>query len=169
MPLRPIVAAALLTAVAWPSAALAQDAPLRVAVVDVQRLLTDSEPGRQRSATIEALRVQLQSEGERLQAEAAALRQRIEEAGGVDPALQQQLDQKAAELTAFSERATRDLSQRSQAALAELDQIVMPAIQAIGDEGGYTLVFRKFDSGLVYVAPHVDITDQVIARVNATP
>ncbi len=169
MPSRPTLVALALLAVTslLPGVALAQDTATRVAVVDVERIVTESEPGRQRSATLESLQDQLQSEGERLQGEAAALRQRIEESDGADPGLQQQLDEKMAEINEFSQRATRDLSERSQTVLQELEQIVMPVIEAIGEEGGYTVVFRKFESGILYVVPQVDITDQVIARVNA--
>ena len=38
----------------------------------------------------------------------------------------------------------------------------------IGAERGYTLIFNKFQSGLVYADDAVDITDDVIQRFNTT-
>lgn len=174
MPIRlPLVLAAALAAAPWSSTALAQEAPLRIAVVDVQRVLTESEAGRQRTAQIETLREQLQQEGERLQREAVDLRTRITDLEASQneaeaAPLRQELEQKTAELTRFSQDASRDLQQRSETVLQELEGIIMPVIEAIGAEGGYALVFRKFESGLVFAAPGVEITDQVIARIDAS-
>ncbi len=44
----------------------------------------------------------------------------------------------------------------------------MPVIDDIGKERGLTLIFDKFQSGLVYAADEVDITDDVIQRFNTT-
>lgn len=166
--------ALLLVALPGSSAALAQTAPIKVGVVDVQRVLTESAPGRQRTASIESLQQQLQSQGEALRGEIQQLRTRIadrEGAGAADAELgpmRQELEQKTAELRQFGDDANRQLSKRSNDVLREFEGIVMPILEAIGAEGGYTLLFRKYDSGFVYVAPSVDITDQVIARVNAS-
>ncbi len=35
----------------------------------------------------------------------------------------------------------------------------MPVINQVGKEQGYTLIFRKFESGLIYADEAVDITD----------
>lgn len=42
-----------------------------------------------------------------------------------------------------------------------------PIIEAAGAEGGYTLIFNKFQSGLVFAAEQVDITDEIIRRFDA--
>jgi outer membrane protein len=39
-------------------------------------------------------------------------------------------------------------------------------IDAVGQERGLTLIFNKFQSGLVYADEAVDITDDVIRRFN---
>lgn len=168
----PVVVALSLAATPL-TTALAQEAPLRVAVVDVQRVLTDTEAGRQRMAGMESLQKELQDQGERLQREIVDLRTRITDLEGSQgdaseiARLREESERKTTELREFGERATRDLRQRQETVLREIEQIVMPVIEAIGQEGRYTLVFRKFESGFVYVAPEVDITDQVIARVDA--
>ena len=45
----------------------------------------------------------------------------------------------------------------------------MPIIDQIGKEQGLTLIFNKFQSGLVYADDTVDITDEVIRRFNTAP
>lgn len=154
------------------SPAVAQDTPLAVAVVDVQRVLTESQPGRQRTASLETEQQRLQAQGERLQQEARQIQSRIAELEGSQAeaelaSLRQELQQKTTELNQFAEQARRDLGQRQETVLREIEQIVMPVIQAIGDERRLTLIFRKFDSGLIYTVPSVDITDDVIARIDA--
>jgi Skp family chaperone for outer membrane proteins len=43
----------------------------------------------------------------------------------------------------------------------------MPVINQAGKELGYTLIFRKFESGLIYADEAVDITDSIIKRLDA--
>ena len=43
----------------------------------------------------------------------------------------------------------------------------MPIIAQIGKEKGYVLIFRKFESGLIYAADEVDITSEIIKRIDA--
>ena len=44
----------------------------------------------------------------------------------------------------------------------------MPVIETVGQERGLTLIFNKFQSGLVFADQGVDITDEVIRRFNTT-
>ena len=44
---------------------------------------------------------------------------------------------------------------------------MFPVINQVGKEGGYTLIFRKFESGLIYADEAIDITDEVIQRLDA--
>ena len=41
---------------------------------------------------------------------------------------------------------------RQRTALQEIGQIVVPVIEAIGREDGYTLISMKYESGYVFVA-----------------
>ena len=40
-------------------------------------------------------------------------------------------------------------------------------IDVMGEEEGFTLIFNAIQSGLVYLDPTLDITDEIIQRVNA--
>ena len=54
----------------------------------------------------------------------------------------------------------RELNKAQRAGFGEIDQRVMPVINQVGKEGGYTLIFHKFESGLVYADEAVDITER---------
>lgn len=43
----------------------------------------------------------------------------------------------------------------------------MPIIEQAGQEFGYTLIFNKFQSGLVYADEAADITPLIIQRFDA--
>ena len=42
----------------------------------------------------------------------------------------------------------------------------MPIVQQIGQEGGNAMIFRKFDSGLIFASDDVEITSEVIRRLD---
>ncbi len=43
----------------------------------------------------------------------------------------------------------------------------MPVINQAGKDLGYTLIFRKFESGLIYADEAIDITTIIIQRLDA--
>ena len=45
--------------------------------------------------------------------------------------------------------------------------MIAQVIDRMGEEEGYTLIFNASQSGLVYIATTLDITDEIIRRVNA--
>ena len=51
--------------------------------------------------------------------------------------------------------------------LGQIDQRVMPVINQAGKDLGYTLIFRKFESGLIYADEAIDITSVIIQRLDA--
>jgi len=67
----------------------------------------------------------------------------------------------------FQDDAQRDVQEAQQKELAELEKRVLPVINQVGKEKGYTLIFNKFAPGmLVYADESVDITDEVLRRFN---
>ena len=63
--------------------------------------------------------------------------------------------------------AERDVQKRRQDEIEKIETAVFPIINGLGKEGGYTLIFNKFQSGLVYADDAVDITNEVIKRLDA--
>ena len=50
--------------------------------------------------------------------------------------------------------------------LGQIDERVMPVINQVGKELGYTMIFRKFESGLIYADDAIDITGVIIQRLD---
>lgn len=151
---------------------LAQDAPLKIAVVDVERVLTETQAGSERLAALDSFAGRERARLERMQEELNRLRERV--AAAEDSLaerelgrLRQELERKNIVFNQAAEDVRREIQQRRQTVFEEMEGIVTPVIEAIGDEGKYTLIFRNLESGLIYVARHVDVTDEVIARINA--
>jgi len=156
-----------LTALALPAAAQAT-----VAVIDVQRVVTDSDPGKESLQRLMTLQNEKIEEGRNLQTELTALReqfnkqrltlseQKLEEMTG-------QIEDKTIALQRFEDDAKRSLEEARRTALGRLEQQIMPIINEIGKERGLTLIFNKFqDSGIIYADDAIDITDEVIRRFN---
>ena len=168
-----IATAAILCAVACvtsPAAAqITED--VKVAVIDVERILLESERGKAALDEIEALRAQKQEEGEAMQQQIAELQQRIRE-GRLSLSedklseLQKQLEDRTIALQRFQDDANRELSKKRDQVLKTVEDSVFPVINDVGEAGDYTLIFNKFSSGLVYADEAADITDEVIERYN---
>ncbi len=77
-----------------------------------------------------------------------------------------EIEDKQIALQRFEDDAQRELNEARRRALGALEQRIMPVIDAVGQEKGLTLIFNKFQSGLVYADDTVDITDEVIRRFN---
>ena len=50
----------------------------------------------------------------------------------------------------------------------DIQRQVMPVITAAGEEFGYTMIFNKFESGLVFAVEEIDLTDMILQRFNST-
>jgi outer membrane protein len=170
MKLHPIVAVmavAALTAPAW-----AQEAPkLSVAVIDVQVLVQDSTAGKEAQARLGKLRDEKTAQGKKLQEERDGLTKQLEtqRATLTDAKvaeLQKQIEDKDISLRRFADDAQQQVQEATRKELAKLEKKIMPIINEIGREKKYTLIFNKFQAGLVFADEAVDITDEVLKRFN---
>lgn len=146
-------------------------AQVTVAVIDVQRVVTDSDPGKEALQRLRTLQDEKIEEGRNLQSELEALRdqlnkqrftlseQKLEE-------MTAQAEDKTIALQRFEDDAKRSLEEARRTALGRLEERIMPIINEVGKERGLTLIFNKFQSGLVYADEAIDITDDVIRRFN---
>lgn len=161
----------LATAAAGPARAQQQSAP-NIAVIDVTRLIQESAPGKAMLAQLEEFGKQQRSKLDAMKAEIDELKSRMEE-GQLSLSeerlaeLQEQYQDKVVDLRRASDDAQREFNQRQQRAFAGMERQLMPIIQQVGAEGGYTMIFNKFESGLVYAVDEIDITPEVIRRVDA--
>src|SRR3954451_11628207 len=153
-------------------AAAAPQGPLRIAVIDTEKILLSSAAGKKAVADLKKL--QEQREGE-LRAKAQELKDlqakisdgRLSLAQDKLADMAKQVEEKDILLRRAQDDANRELTKKRDDMLAQIDERVMPVINKVGKELGYTLIFRKFESGLIYADEAVDITGVVIQRIDA--
>jgi outer membrane protein len=150
----------------------AQNTPARVAVIDVQKVLSQSTAGK---AAYEKLKkVQddkmergksLNEEMQKLEAEIATKRLSLSEDKLAE--MQKQLADKRISIQRFAQDAEREIDEARNRELQALEGKIKPVIDALGKEMGIAAIFNKFESGLVYASDAIDLTDTVIQRFNA--
>jgi outer membrane protein len=158
-----------LTALAAPM--FAQGTPGRVAVVDVQKVLTQSVAGKAAYEKLKKMQddrvakaKQMDDEMKKLEADLTT--KRISLAEDKLAEMTKQLADKRISMQRFAQDADREVGEARDRELQALQVKIEPVIDAIGKEMGLALIFNKFESGLVYASEAVEITDTVIKRFN---
>lgn len=163
---RVMVAGALVLAFALPAAAQA-----KVSVIDVQRVVTESDPGKEVMQRLRSLTEAKAQQGQSLQQELATLqdqfnKQRFTVSEARQAEMQKGIEDKQIAIRRFQDDAQREVAEAQRRELGSLEERIMPIIDQIGKEQGLTMIFNKFQSGLVYADETIDITDEVIRRFN---
>ena len=146
----------------------------QIAVIDVQRVVTESDPGKEALAKLKKLQEQKLNQAKAMQQELDALKdqfnkQRFTLSDDKLAELTKKIEDKGIALKRFQDDAQRELDDARRKALTTLEQKIMPIIQQVGKEKGYLLIFQKYQSGLVYADDaRTDITDEIIRRFNTS-
>ncbi len=154
------------------AAAPAGGGAIKIAVIDTEKILLYSVAGKKAVADLKKLQEQRENE---LRAKAQELKDlqtkitdgRLSLAQDKLADLSKQLEEKDIALRRAQDDATRELNKKRDDMLAGIDERVMPVINQVGKDLGYTLIFRKFESGLIYADEAIDITNTVIQRLDA--
>jgi len=145
---------------------------LKVAVINTEQILLESVAGKKAVADLKKVQEQKEAELNSKQEEIKTLQAKID-SGRLSLAqdkladLEKQLEDKVISARRLQDDANRDLNKRKDDVLGGIDQRVMPVINQLGKEMGFTLIFRKFESGLIYADEAIDITPLVIQRLDA--
>lgn len=150
----------------------AQTAPARVAVIDVQKVLTTSTAGKAAYEKLKVLQEERIAKAKALDEEAKKLEQeigtkRLSLAEDKLADMQKQLADKRIAIQRYAQDADREIGEARDRELQALEAKIKPVIDGIGKEMGLAAIFNKFESGLVYAADAIDITDTVVQRFNA--
>lgn len=169
------IVAVLAAAVASAQGAAAPTAPatLKIGVINVERLVQESALGKEAFNRVKKLNDQKKEEGDKLQKELRDMEQKLADQGAAladdkRESLQKSYQEKAIAFKRFQDDANRDLEAAQKKELSELERRVFPVINQVGKEKGYTVIFNKFQSGLVFADDAVDITDEVLRQFNTT-
>ncbi|HKR64764.1 MAG TPA: OmpH family outer membrane protein [Thermoanaerobaculia bacterium] len=149
----------------------AQGAAQRVAVIDVQKVLTQSSAGKAAYDKLKKMqddRVEkakaMDEELRKLDADINTKKLSLSEDKLTD--LQKQLADKRIAMQRYAQDADREIGEARDRELAALEAKIKPVIDALGKEMGIAAIFNKFESGLVYASDAIDITDTVVKRFN---
>lgn len=146
-------------------------AQVNIAVIDIQRVVTDSDAGKEALGNLQKLQDAKIAQGRAIQENMDALREQLSkqrftltEAKVAE--LSKEIEDKGIEMQRFQDDAQRELDEARRAALGGLEERILPVIDQVGKERNMTMIFNKFQSGLVYADEGVDLTDEVIRRFN---
>src|SRR5262244_2999352 len=150
-----------------PAAAPSPASSIRIAYIDVQRVLARSSAG-------VAAREQLEREKAGMQREMEGKRQELEK-------LRDELDKKSSLMTPEARREKQDLFERKrrdaarqmddfqkelekkeQALLQRVLQELSGVIDRVGKDHGYYLIVEKRSASVLYASPDADLTDEII-------
>jgi outer membrane protein len=150
----------------------AQNTPARVAVVDVQKVLTQSAAGKVAYEKLKKMQEDRLNRAKTMDEEMKKLEsdlntKRISLAEDKLAEMAKQLADKKIAMQRFAQDADREIGEARDRELQALQVKIEPVIDALGKEMGLALIFNKFESGLVYASDAVEITDTVIQRFNA--
>jgi outer membrane protein len=144
---------------------------IKIAVIDTEKILLSSVAGKKALADLKKLQEAKENELRTRAQELKDLQTKISE-GRLSLAqdkladLSKQYEEKEIAVRRLQDDATRELNKKRDEMLAAIDERVMPVINQAGKDLGYTLIFRKFESGLIYADEAVDITPAIIQRLD---
>jgi outer membrane protein len=149
----------------------AQSTPSRVAIIDVQKVLTQSTAGKAAYDKLKKMQderveraKQMEDELRKIDTEISTKRLSLSEDKLAE--MQKQLADKRIAMQRYAQDADREIGEARDRELQALEAKIKPVIDAIGKEMGVAAIFNKFESGLVYASDAIDITDTVIKRFN---
>lgn len=145
----------------------------KIAFIVLQRVVAESNEGKQASARVQALQQKKVAELNEKQKAAQGLQEKLDKSGAVmSEAARADLAKQVERANVDLQRATQDAQQEMQELQTQLQEEfqrrVAPVIEAVGKEKGLHFIFNGPDSGLVYGDAALDITGEVIKKFDAT-
>ncbi|HEY0372353.1 MAG TPA: OmpH family outer membrane protein [Thermoanaerobaculia bacterium] len=149
----------------------AQTTPARLAVIDVNKVLTSSASGKAAYDKLKKMQDDRMERAKGLDEELKKLSSDIETkrlslSEDKLTEMQKQVAEKRISMQRYAQDAEREIGEARDKELVALEAKIKPVIDSIGKEMGLAVIFNKFESGLVYASEAIDITDTVIKRFN---
>jgi outer membrane protein len=153
------------------SPVFAQSTAPKIGIVDVQKIVYESAVGKESLARMQKFQQTKQDELTRRQKELRDLEQKLADQGkslseDARDKLNKDYQAKALDLKRFQDDASREMEDAQRREQKNLEERIMPLIAGVGKEQGYTLIFNKFQSGLLYAEDSADVTPAVITKFN---
>ena len=157
---------------ALPGAPAQQAQPLKIAVIDGERVLVESNIGAQVSQDARAaaaswdVRIgEKQTEIDTLVAQAQ--QQQLTLTADAMGRMQQQIEQLNVDLQRLRDDAQRAMNRLGEEAQDRINAVLIPAVEQLANAEGFDLILDTRIQGILYFADAIDATDRYIAMVNA--
>lgn len=167
---KPLLTLALTCLVAVP--ALAQETPIKIAVVDLDVVVAQSPAGKELNSKLEKFQQQVQAEIDVMTNRAKELRQRL--ADGVNSLtedklaeLQKQFEDEGIKMKRLKDDKTREGQKMQNEGLRDIEKQLEPIFKQVRDEGGYDIILNRVPGVVVMASERVDLTQKVIDKLNA--
>ncbi|MGO9829951.1 MAG: OmpH family outer membrane protein [Myxococcaceae bacterium] len=150
---------------------VARAAELKIAYVDLQRAFAEVDEGKAAKARLEQMRDAKQKEIDKEQEVLKKEKETFEkQMATMTEATRTQegtaLQKKMYDLQQRFEKGRAELAQTERETLSGILGKMQPIIQSIAQRDGFTMVFEKTDSGLLYAPASLDLTNELIRMFN---
>jgi len=148
------------------------DAQNKVAIVDIQRALNETEDGRNAKAKLKTLFQRRQKTLDEQQASLKKMKENLEAQRNVlsREALGKKLEeyQKAlVELQTVYMEYQRELATKEGELTKDIIARMQRILRRIGQKEGYSLIIERNEAGVIFVPSNLDLTDLLIQKYNA--
>jgi len=156
-----------------PAAAMPpQQAPLRMAFLDLQRIAAESSEGKAASSKVQELTKKKTAELAEKTKALQSNQQKLQQGGAVlneatRAQTQKEIDRLTVEIDRFQEDANAEVQELQQQLQAEFQEKLRPVVDGLVKELAIGLLFSAGDAGAIYVDPSLDITGEVIKRFDS--
>ncbi len=145
-------------------------AEFKLGIINPQAVLQSSTKGKEAIGRLQALQSTKQKKFEAMQKEIENL-----EKEAISPALNQEardrktqdLQNKRIEIKRFAEDAQKESMAAQQKEFEKIQTDLMPIIEKIAKDNGFTLILDLNTAGVTYFDPAIDITVKVVAAYDA--
>ena len=145
----------------------------KFAFVDLQRVAAESVEGQAANARVQELSEQKLAEIEEKNTMLQASQQKLAQgqtvlSPDVRLQLQREIDRMLLEIERFSQDAEVEVGTLQQTLQLEFQQKLLPVIDQVANEKQLDSIFSVGESGLVWAAPSLDLTDEIIRQFDAS-
>jgi outer membrane protein len=145
----------------------------KVAFINPQRIFQESADGKAALARVNALTQKKQTENTAKQKALQDNQQKLQSSGSVmsDQArgqLEKEIERQQLDLQRFQQDAQAEIQELQTEVQNEFARKVQPLIDQLAKEKGLHMVFNVNDAGFAWVEPGLDLTTEVIKKLDAT-
>src|SRR4249919_3359021 len=159
-----------------PAPAPAAPAPFptgaKIAFVDFQRVAAESVEGQISTVKINALVTKKQTEGAEKAKSLQSNQQKLAQSGSVmsdaaRAALEKEIERQTREGERFQQDAQAEINELQQELQLDFQKKILPLVQQVREEKGLQILFSRADAGIVSWDPGIDVTADVIKKLDA--